>query len=210
MAELPKADGLEIVKLDQVFQGWNRVLVARARHRKADGTWSRLYDREIYRPNLAVAVLPYDPALDRLVLIEQQRVPALIAGVPPLMIETVAGMVDKPESAEEVARRELEEEAGLKAGPLVRIHDFLPSPGANCARVILYFTQVDARDAGGWHGLEEEDEEVRAFTVDPGEAARMLTDGSVRNGVTLIALQWFLLNHKSLRTGALPEAIKAP
>ncbi len=210
MQDLPKTDSLEIVKLETVFQGWNKVVVATARHRRTDGSWSRLYDREVYKPEVAVAVLPYDPALDCLVLIEQHRIPALIAGVPPLMIETVAGMVDSAESVEEVGRRELLEEAGLVAGPMVPIADFLPSPGANCARIVLYFTQVDAKEAGGWHGLEEEDEQVRAFTADPEAVRRMLAEGSVHNGVTLIALQWFLLNHKTLRTGALPDAIPTP
>ncbi len=207
MTELPKSDSLEVVKLEQVFTGWNRVLKATARHRRQDGSWSRLYEREIYTPNAAVAVLPYDPQLDRIVLIEQQRVPALVAGIPSLMIETVAGMVDRAASNEEVARHELEEEAGLAAGALVRIADFLPSPGSNAARIILYYTQVDASNAGGWHGLEEEDEEVRAFTVDPQEARNLLAEGRVRNGVTIIALQWFLLNHKSLRAGILPDGL---
>ncbi len=211
MSALPKSDSLEIVKLEQIFQGYNKVMKATARHRKADGSWSRVYEREVYKPNVAVAVVPYDPKLDRLVLIEQQRVPALVAGVPSLMIETVAGMVDKALPNEEVARHELEEEAGLTAkGPLVRIADFLPSPGANSARVILYFTQVDASNAGGWHGLEEEDEEVRAFTVGPDEARALLAEGRIHNGVTIIALQWFLINHKSLRSGALPEGLITP
>lgn len=210
MSELPKSDSLEIVKLEEVFSGWNQVLKATARHRKQDGSWSRLYDREIYRPNVAVAVIPYDPKLDRLVLIEQQRVPALLAGVPSLMIETVAGMVDRDASNEEVARHELEEEAGLTAGALTLIADFLPSPGANSARILLYYTEVDARGAGGWHGLEEEDEEVRAFTVGPDEARKLLAEGRVRNGVTIIALQWFLLNHKSLHAGVLPEGLLSP
>ncbi len=209
MSELPKSDSLEIVKLERVFSGWNQVVKATARHRKKDGTWSRLYDREIYKPNVAVAVLPYDPKLDCLVLIEQQRVPALVAGVPSLMIETVAGMVDREATNEEVARHELEEEAGLSAGALIQIADFLPSPGSNSARIILYYTQVDASGAGGWHGLEEEDEEVRAFTVSPDEVRRLLAEGRVRNGVAIIALQWFLLNHKSLRTGVLPEGLVA-
>lgn len=207
MSALPKSDRLEIVKLEKVFQGWNRVMKATARHRKNDGTWSRLYEREVYSPNTAVAVLPYDPKLDCLVLIEQLRIPALLTGVPPLMIETVAGMVDRDASNEEIARHELEEEAGLTAGALTRIADFLPSPGSNSARVILYYTQVDASQAGGWYGLEEEDEEVRAFTVEPEEARALLTEGRIRNGVTIIALQWFLLNHKSLRSGVLPEGL---
>ncbi len=161
-------------------------------------------------PGLAVAVLPYDPSRDRVVLIEQQRVPARFAGMPTLMVEIVAGLAEEGEAPEEVGRRELEEEAGLVAGAMVPIADFMPSPGSNSARFQIYFTQVDSADAGGWHGLEEEDEEVRAFPATTAEVEAMLREGSIRNGLTLVALQWFLLNHKTLRKGILPAPVPTP
>ncbi len=206
----PDDDALEILGVTPLYQGFHDLIRATARHRRRDGTWSRPYGREVFMPGLAVAVLPYDPARDRVVLIEQQRVPARFAGLPTLMIEVVAGLAEDGEDAEEVGRRELEEEAGLTAGAMVRVADFMPSPGSNSARFQLYFTQVDSAGAGGWHGLEEEDEEVRAFPATAQEVETLLREGRITNGLALVALQWFLLNHKTLQSGALPEPVPAP
>ncbi len=62
--------------------------------------------------------------------------------------------------------------------------------------------------AAGIVDKAESVEEVCAFTADA--VREMLASGRVRNRVTLIALQWFLLDHKTLRTGVLPEAAKTP
>ena len=59
-------------------------------------------------------VLPYDPRTDELVVLEQFRVGAMNNQQGPWLFEFVAGMFDADESAEEVATRELYEEAGLR------------------------------------------------------------------------------------------------
>jgi len=203
-------DGLEILSIETLYEGFNRLIRATARHRRADGDWSRSYQREVYIPGAAVAILPYDAARDRVVLIEQQRVPARVAGLPSRMIEVVAGLVEPGELPEDVARRELEEEAGLTAGELVRVADYLPAPGSSAHRLQLYYATIDSTGAGGWYGLEEENEEVRAFPAASAEVAALLKAGRIHNGVALIALQWFLLNHKTLQAGALPDPLPAP
>ncbi|MEO1193682.1 MAG: NUDIX domain-containing protein [Pseudomonadota bacterium] len=189
---------LEVLETEILYEGFTQLVRATARHRKRDGAWSRSYTREIQLPGLAVAILPYDPKLDRLVMIEQQRVPAHYVGLPTRLIEIVAGMAEEGEDPGGVAKRELMEEAGVAASDLREIADFMPSPGSNAARLKIFYTQVDATDAGGWFGLEEEDEEIRAFTYSSDEVERLVRSGAIRNGVTLIALQWFLLNRESL------------
>ena len=78
----------------------------------------------------AVCVLPYDPQRDRVVLIEQFRVGALGKVDNPWLIELVAGLIDKDESPDEVARREAVEEAGLELADLWPVTRYFPSPGA--------------------------------------------------------------------------------
>ncbi|GAB5468193.1 MAG: ADP-ribose diphosphatase [Rhodospirillales bacterium] len=210
MAQQDEKDDLEILGTERLYDGFTQLVRSTARHRKRDGTWSRSYQREVLLPGLAVAVLPYDPELDRVVLIEQQRVPAWYAGLPTRMVETVAGLAKPDEAPEEVARRELQEEAGVVARDMVEVADFLPSPGSTAARLKLFYATVDASEAGGWFGLEEEDEEVRAFPATVQEIAELVESGKIHNGTTLIALQWFLLNHKSLQAKRLPQALAAP
>lgn len=51
----------------------------RFRHRRFDGSLSGERTWEVWRRGRAAAVLPYDPAVDVVVLIEQFRLPALVA-----------------------------------------------------------------------------------------------------------------------------------
>ena len=52
---------------------------------------------ELWRRGRGVAVLPYDPAADAVALIEQFRLPALAAGLPGVMTECAAGLLEPGE-----------------------------------------------------------------------------------------------------------------
>ena len=73
---------------------------------------------EVWRRGRAAAVLPYDPVADAVVLIEQFRLPALAAGLDPVLVELPAGLCDDGETPEATARRETMEEMGLAVGAL--------------------------------------------------------------------------------------------
>ena len=70
--------------------------------------------------NDAVAVLPYDPKLGKVVLIEQFRI-AAIHEENPWLLELVAGIIDKDNSKEEIAILEAKEEAGLEVKKLISL-----------------------------------------------------------------------------------------
>ncbi len=122
-------DDIEIISRDEVYGGYMRVEAYRLRHRRHAGGWTDEMRRELVERGHAVAVLPYDPARDEVVLIEQFRIGAYAAGRPPWQIEIVAGIIEAGETAEDVARRECVEECGCKLDALVHVHDFRPSPG---------------------------------------------------------------------------------
>src|SRR6476646_4204193 len=112
-AGLPQHPDLEILRAEIGFERHLRVDVVRFRHRLFDGGWSgeRVFD--VIRRGEAVAVLLYDPDLDRIVLVEQFRLAALYGGRSPWQLEAVAGLIDTDETPEEVACREVREEANL-------------------------------------------------------------------------------------------------
>ena len=62
----------------------------------------------------AVATLLYDPARDTVVMVEQFRLPAYLAGRSAWCLETPAGIVKPGEELAEVARREALEETGCE------------------------------------------------------------------------------------------------
>lgn len=196
----PSHPDLEILAAESGFKRHLGVDVVRFRHRRFDGGWSgeRIYD--IVRRGDAVAVVLYDPDRDRVVLIEQFRIAPLYGGRSPWQIEVVAGLIDSDETPEEVARRETREEANLELiGHLVPVQCVLPAVGSFDEVVWLYCARVDARNAGGVHGLPEEHEDIRVIVRTIPEIEAMLDGGEVESAHALVGLYWLLRHRDRLR-----------
>lgn len=190
---------VEIVEREACFRGFYALDRLHLRHEQFRGGMGPLISRELFVRHDAVCVLPYDPQLDRVVLIEQFRVGALDKSAHPWLLELVAGLIDKDESPEQVARREAEEEAGLTLGELWPVTAYYPSPGGSDERVHLFVGRCDSRGAGGIHGLAEEGEDIRVLVLSLDEALAVLADGRIDNAASIIALQWLALNREKVR-----------
>jgi len=95
------------------YRGYMRLDIYKLRHQVFDRGWSEEVSREVLERGHAVAVLPYDPGRDEVVLLEQFRIGAYTApSMSPWQIECVAGMIEPYQTAEQAAVRETEEEAG--------------------------------------------------------------------------------------------------
>ena len=176
------------------FQGYFRLDRYILRHRKHDGGWSTPITREVFERGHAVAVLPYDPAADAVVLLEQFRVGALAAGKEPWQIEVIAGIIDPGETPEAVAHREGREESGLVLHDLTPLYHYLVSPGGSTETVRLYAARVDSRTAGGIHGLDHEGEDIQVRVLDFAQAWAWVEEGRIDNAPTILGLQWLALN----------------
>lgn len=192
-------DDVEVVEREACFRGFYQLDRLHLRHRLFAGGMGKLINRELFVRHDAVCVLPYDPQRDCVVLIEQFRIGALDKSANPWLIELVAGLIDKDEQPEEVARREAVEEAGLELAELWPLTQYYPSPGGSDERVHLYVGRCDSRGAGGVHGLEEEGEDIRVLVWSLDEAVAALDDGRIDNAASIIALQWLALNRDKVR-----------
>ena len=197
-AELTR-DDVEVVEKTTVYKGRFQVDRYRIRHKRHDGDWSETFVREVFERGQAAAVLPYDPVLDRVVLIEQFRPGAYASGRYPWLVEIVAGIIDPGETAADVVRREAWEEAHVELTDIERVGGFLMTPGACTEAVEFYVGRTDSRGAGGVYGLAHEHEDIRVFTVSTDEAAALLAAGKIENALAIIAIQWLLLNRMQLR-----------
>lgn len=194
------ADDYEIRSADTPFKGFSRIERFRFRHRRFTGDWTPELEREIYVRGHAAGVLPYDPKLDRVLVVEQFRMAAVVAGRPShWTLEVPAGLVRPGENPEEVARRELVEEAGLAAADLIPLYTFMPSPGSAAETVWLFAALVDLAQAGGLAGVAAEDEDIRVVVMETEEAFARMRRGEIDNAITLLSLQWLQLNRERLR-----------
>lgn len=191
--------GVEILEKTVCYQGFFRMEHYRLRHCLFGGGWSRVISRELFERGHAAAVLPYDPVLDRVVLIEQFRVGALSAPGGPWLLEIVAGVIDTDETAAQVVQREVQEEANCMLQALLPVCEYLVSPGGTSERISLFCGKVDASQTGGVYGLEEEGEDIRVLTLPFGEALEYMRNGKINSASAIIALQWLALNYDGVR-----------
>ena len=190
---------VELIERQAVFQGYFRIDRLKLRHKLFAGGMSNLITREIFERGHAAAVLPYDPIRDEVVLIEQFRPGALVAGWHPWLFEPVAGIIDAGETVTDVVHREAEEEAGVTIRDLIPMHHYLTSPGGTSETCALYCGRVDASKAGGIHGLDGENEDIRVTVLPYGEVMTWLDGDKMNNALLIIALQWLALNHDKVR-----------
>lgn len=201
---LPAYDGVTIEDERRVWDGRFPLEEIRFRHRRFDGRLSGTRTWELWRRGRAAALLPYDPERDEVVLIEQFRLPALAAGIEPVLVELPAGLSDAGEAPEATAIRETEEEMGLRADRLERIGDFLLTPGGSDELATLFAGRVRAPLAGadgycGIAGLASEQEDIRARAWPASEAVAAAFDGGFANSVTALALFWLAARRDWLR-----------
>lgn len=198
---------VEIIRQETVVKRYFETTEYHLRHRLHNGGWSGEMNREVFQRGAVCAVLPYDPVKDCLVLIEQFRPGAYVAammepilnGSSPWLIEIVAGVVEKDEPPMDVAVRELKEEANCDAIDIFHVMDWHASPGAINEPISLYCARVDSTTAHGVHGLDHEHEDIRVFTMDIPTAQTCLENGQFTNATSILAIQWFLLNHEKLQ-----------
>lgn len=206
-AAFAAADDVEVLAKQPAYSGYFRIDRYRLRHRLYAGGWGQPFERELFERGHAVSVVLYDPDRDLLVLIEQFRVGAFVAGrepglqggFSPWLIEIVAGIIDEGESAEEVARREAIEEAGCEITHLERLGVILTSPGGSSETVEFFLGLTKAPETGGIHGLSHEHEDIRVLVAKPEEVYAWIDTGKIVNGPALVGLQWFRIRHPQLR-----------
>ena len=139
---------------------------------RSDGTWQR-QSRETYDRGNGATILLYDPRRRTVVLTRQLRYPAFVNGHDDLLIEAPAGLLDAAEPEVRI-RAEVEEETGFQVREVRQVY----APG-------------DRKSAGGGNVAEGED--IAVLEVDLEEALAMIDAGTIRDGKTIMLLQYAAL-----------------
>ena len=155
---------------------------------RGDGTWQR-QERESYDIGDAAAVLPFDRARNRVLLIKQFRWPLFEWGYRQLLVEVIAGKLDGDTPLDCIHKEAMEEAGAAIFNPRLLTHCFV-SPGAVKERVSLFLADYDStarRAKGGGHAHEGEDLAVLEMTLD--EALALIGSGEIVDMKTITLLQ---------------------
>lgn len=147
---------------------------------------------EVMERGNAVAVLGHDPRRDEIVLANEFRPGALVAGEYAYRDNLVAGAIEDGETALGAAVREMQEEAGLVLSDPVLIHSgAYVSSGGTSEKISLVYGTVDTSSAAGVHGNAAEDEDILTVVVPAKVFVERVRSGDINDLKTLVAGYWF-------------------
>lgn len=107
-----------------------------------------------------------------------------------MLIEACAGLLDL-DNPEDCIRRETEEETGYKVTDVRKVFEAYMSPGS-VTEILYFFVAEYSKDMkiseGG--GLEHDQENIEVLELPFDEALRMMETGQIRDGKTIMLLQY--------------------
>ncbi len=181
----------EMLQKEKLYSGYFDYLKISFKYKRYDNEWSREVEREVFERGDAVSVLLYDPKKDTVVLVEQFRAGATRHPRGPWTLEIVAGTLEEDESPKECIVREVEEEAGIiLKNPLIKISDYLLSPGGSTERMWLFFSEINSENVEGSFGLEESGENTKVVVLKRRNAIEMVQNGEIFVASAILSLYW--------------------
>lgn len=187
---------VQVLSCEPLYKGFFKCNKFTLKHKLFNGEWSQPIQREFFERGKAAALLAYDKEKDAVILVEQFRFGAMESKQSPWLLELIAGMIDIGEDAQEVAKREAFEEAGLVIEECQFMLSYFVSPGGTTETLDLFIANVDSTNVGGVFGLDEEGEDIRVHVVPREQAYQWVKSGKIDNAATIIGLQWLELNYK--------------
>jgi len=144
----------------------------------------RATTREIVKHSGSVAIVPLVDK-DKILLIQQYRKP-----MEEVILEIPAGRIEKGESLEECARRELQEETGYRPSTLKRLTSLYPTPGY-CDEVIHLFLAEELKKG---EKNNQEDEFIKQVILNKQQVVKRIKEGQIRDGKTIAGVLLYIIS----------------
>ena len=155
---------------------------------RRDGQWQS-QTRETYDRGDGATILLYNRQQRTVILIRQFRFPTYRDGHDGFLIEAAAGLLEQA-SPEQRIRAEVEEETGYRVGAVHKVFEAFMSPGSVTERLHFFVAEYDPtsrlNDGGG---LAHEGEDIDVLELPLAQAMRMVADGRICDGKTIMLLQ---------------------
>ena len=191
----------KILSRETVFEAYHKLEVIKVQPRslKTSGGWCNEMEREIFFGKSIAIIVLYIPETDEVLLNQQFRLGAMLAGEKnPHMLECAAGAVDPGEKPEEAARRETLEETGCEILDLEFVGNCYSSPGCMAEQFWMYIGRI-AKAKSGIYGHEDEGEEILTHLVPFKKILEMIDAGEITNVNAAMMLNWFARHRDRLR-----------
>jgi len=186
---------IKILETKVLSDNWYKLNKINYEYTKKDGT-KLIQSREVYDRGNGSTILLYNKEQRTVILTRQFRLPTFVNGNETgMLIESCAGLLDK-DNPEDCIRRETEEETGYKIKEVRKIFEAYMSPGS--VTEILYFfiaeytKEMKVTDGGG---VENEEENIEVLELKIDEAVKMIDKGEIKDGKTIMLLQYIKLNN---------------
>ena len=188
-------ENIKILDTKVLSDNWYVLRKITYEYSKKDST-KLTQSREVYDRGNGSTILLYNKAQKTVILTRQFRLPTFVNGNETgMLIEACAGLLDK-DNAEDCIRRESEEETGYKVTEIRKIFEAYMSPGS--VTEILYFfiaeysKEMKVNEGGG---LEHEEENIEVLELNFDVAMNMMKSGEIKDGKTIMLLQYIKLNN---------------
>ena len=188
-------ENVKILKTEILSNNWYVLKKITYKYLKKDSTW-QTQNREAYDRGNGATILLYNKDQQTVILTRQFRLPTFINGNSSgMLIEACAGLLDK-DNPEDCIRRETEEETGYKITDVRKIFEAYMSPGS--VTEILYFfiaeyhKSMKITDGGG---VDHEEENIEVLEVNIEEAMKVVDNGEIKDGKTIMLLQYIKLHN---------------
>ncbi|MEM3912789.1 MAG: NUDIX hydrolase [Desulfurococcaceae archaeon] len=169
-----------LIEEKELFKGL-RFSVVRKKYAKRDG----LFERDIVIFPQAVVVLPFITR-NEVILIKQFR-----ASSNDFIIEAPAGVVDEGETPDEAAKRELVEEIGYYPRKLIKLGEFMPTPGYSTE--ILHFYYAENLEYVG--AQPEKYEIITPFRISFNDAYKIVLENKIVDAKTALIILLYYNKH---------------
>jgi nudix-type nucleoside diphosphatase (YffH/AdpP family) len=181
---------IRITEIRTLSDDWYLLKKTTFDFQRKDGTWQTL-SRETYDRGNGAVVLLVNTSRRKVILTRQFRFPAFVNGSGDgMLLEACAGLLDEQDAVSAILR-ETEEETGYRIRSVHQIFDAFMSPGSVTERLHFFVAHYDpeSRPSDGG-GAASEGEEIEVIELGLDEAWKMMDRGEIRDGKTIILLQY--------------------
>lgn len=188
-------DRIKIKETQLLSDSWYVLNKVTFDYLRKDNTWETQV-REVYDRGNGATILLYNNERKTVILTRQFRIPTYLNGnTDGMLIEACAGLLEK-ENPEDCIRRETEEETGYVLKDVHKVFESYMSPGS-VTEILYFFVAEYSKDMkisdGG--GLKKEQEEIEVLEVSLDEALAMIDTGAIKDGKTIMLLQYARLKN---------------